>query len=89
MLKLIKSFFKKAEQPVATEVPYKVEAPTSVQVINAAEGSAVPTPPAVIEQIVDTSTAKAVQKPFPKAKKAPAAKKTPAVKKPRAPKAVK
>jgi hypothetical protein len=88
MLKLIKSFFKKAAQPASVEAPYKVE-PAQVQVVNAAEGLGVQPPPAVVEQIVDTSTAKAVQKPFPKAKKTPAAKKAPAVKKPRAPKAVK
>jgi hypothetical protein len=80
MFKKIKEFF--TGKPVEV-----VSTPESKLFVDGhGDVTEVVTPP-VVEQIVDTSTAKAVQKPLPKAKKAPAPKKAPAVKTPRAPKA--
>jgi hypothetical protein len=78
MLKFFKSFFKKADEPVA---PYKVETPSVSTISDVPVVVGEPPASVVVEGAgqVDIAPAKP-------AKKKPSAKKAPAVKKPRAPK---
>ena len=75
MIKFIKSFFAKKDEPVVETAPYKIPEPAATTLV-AEQASQ-----AVVESIAPAKK--------PAAKKATAAKKAPAAKKPRAPKAVK
>jgi len=75
MIKFIKSFFAKKDQPVAETAPYKIPEPAA-------------TTPTVASPVAEQATQAVVESMVPSKKKT-AAKKAPAAKKPRAPKAAK